>query len=128
MGVHDKFLPMIQRLIAKNGRAVKFIELNAAPANPSFPFEGPTDPAAVPTRTLTTSGCFVEPDSLIRLGITTKVEELLQRSDRIMLAPGSNDLSGYNTVVDEGETYKITGIETLRPGTTTLLHFVGVMR
>lgn len=128
MGVHDKFLLMVHRLVTKNGRVVTFIELNATPANPSFSFEGPVDPQAVPTRSLTTSGCFVEPDSLQRLGITQKIQELIQRSDRIMLVPGSNDLRDYNVVTDEGETYKITGIETLRPGTTTLLHFVGTMR
>lgn len=128
MGVHDKFLPMINRLLKKHGRAVTFIELNATPANPSFPFEGPTSPQASPTRSLVTFGCFVEPDSLQRLGITQQIEELLQRSDRIMLVPGSNDLKGYNVVTDEGETYKIAGIEILRPGTTTLLTFVGTLR
>lgn len=128
MGVHDKFLPMINRLLKKHGRPLTFIELSATPANPAFPFEGPTNPQASPTRSLTTVGTFVEPDSLQRLGLSTKIEELLQRSDRICLVPGPADLKGYNVVTDEGESYKILAIETLRPGTTTLLSFVGTLR
>lgn len=120
---------MVLRLINKRGRTVTFKELGSAPANPSFPFEGPTDPEVSAVRTLSTKAVFVEPDSLQRLGITTKVEELLQRSDRIMLVPGSvGSLDGYNVVVDEGQTHTVTAIETLKPGTTTLLHFVGTLR
>ena len=126
MGTHDKFLPMIQRLLAKNGRSVTFIELETAGAVPG---EGPADPRNPPKRSLGATACFVEPDSLQRLGISTKLEELIQRSDRICLVPGSvGVLDGYNEVFDEGSYYSITGMETLRPGTTTLLHFVGVKR
>lgn len=128
MGVHDKLLPMINRLLAKHGRSITFIEIGEAPADPLFPFEGPTDPIATQQRTLVTKGCFVEPDSLQRLGLTKRIEELLQRSDRICLVPGPAVLDGYNVIEDEGSTYKIVDFETLRPGTTTLLHFVGTFR
>jgi hypothetical protein len=126
MGTHDKFLPMIQRLLAKNGRPVTLIELETAGAVPG---EGPADPRNPPKRSLTTVGCFVEPDSLQRLGISTAFEELLQRSKRICLVPGSAGvLDGYTEILDESKYYGISGIETLRPGTTTLLHFVGTKR
>lgn len=125
MGTHDRFLPMILRLLTKNGRPVTFIELAAAGA---VPWEGPADPRGSPARVLTTVGCFVEPDSLQRLGLSTKVEELIQRSDRICLVPGAAVLDDFNEILDEGQYYSITGLETLRPGTTTLLHFVGVKR
>lgn len=128
MGTHDKFLPMILRLLTKNGRAVTFIELGT---NGGLPWEGPVDPRGTPNRSLVTVGCFVEPDSLQRLGLSMKVEELIQRSDRICLVPGPAVLDNYNEILDEGQYYSIVapkGIETLRPGTTTLLHFVGVKR
>lgn len=128
MAIHDKFVALALRLITKHGRPVTFIEMSSATATPAFPFEGPTNPQAAPTRTLVTVGCFVEPDSLQRLGISTKFMELLQRSDRIVLVPGPEDLEGFNSVSDESKNYGITGIETLRPGLTNILHYVGTMR
>jgi hypothetical protein len=125
MGVHDKFLSMVNRLLTKHGRTVTLIELNDVGA---LPWEGATAPAAAPKRSLVTKGCFVEPDSLQRLGLGTHIEELVQRSKRIFLAPGPAVLEGFNQVIDEAQYYTITGMETLRPGTTTLLHFVGVNR
>lgn len=125
MGTHDKFLPMIQRLLLKNGRSVTFIKLNTVGA---FAWEGPADPRTPPALSVAATGCFVEPDSLQRLGLSTKIEELIQRSDRIFLSPGTQVLDGFNEVLDEGKYYHITGMESLRPGTTTLLHFVGLKR
>jgi hypothetical protein len=125
MAVHDKFLALVNRRLTKHGRTVTFIELNDVGA---LPWEGPADPTAAPKSSLVTVGCFVEPDSLQRLGLGVRIEDLVQRSKRIFLAPGPAVLKGYNQVLDEGEYYTITGTETLRPGTTTLLHFVGTDR
>lgn len=122
---HEQFLPMIVRLLTKNGRTVTFIEL--ATEGP-IAYQGPDDPRNPPKRSLAVRACFVEPDSLQRLGLTTKLEELIQRSDRIFLAPGAEVLDDYNEVIDEGQYYSITGMETLRPANTTLLHFVGLKR
>lgn len=128
MSDDSRFIPIALRLIKKHGRAITFIELAATPPNPSFPFEGPTDPRGTPARSLATFGCFVEPDSLQRLGMRSKIDDLIERSQRILIVPGPNDLSGYNELIDESENHKITGIETLRPGLFTLLSFVGTMR
>lgn len=125
MGAHDKFLPTIQRLLKKHGRTVTFIELETAGA---FPGEGPADPRNPPKRSLTVFCTFVEPDSLQRLGIGTELDQLIQRSTEICLVPGSNEVADFNEILDEGKYYSITGMQKLRPGTTTLLHFVGVKR
>lgn len=121
MGVHDKFLPMVQRLLKKHGRTVTFIELNDAG---TLPWEG----ASGTKRSVSATGCFVEPDSLQRLGLGVRIEDLIQRSKRIFLSPGPAALDGFNQVLDEGQYYTITGMESLRPGATTLLHFVGLDR
>lgn len=122
-------LALCVRLIAKHGRSITFIEFQAGFANPSFPWEGPANPRGAPARILSTIGCFVEPDSLQRLGQTTKLMELLQRSDYICLVSGTNPLEGYNEILDDdSKYYRITGIETLRPGVNKLLNFVGVAR
>ncbi len=121
-------LALAVRLIAKHGRVITFIEFNATPANPAFPWEGPADPRASPARSLVTVGCFVEPDSLQRLGATTKFQELLQRSDKICLVSGTNALEGYNEVIDGTQYFKITGVELLQPGNNKILYFVGTAR
>jgi len=121
-------LATAQRLIDKHGRTVTLIEFDNSIANPAFPFEGPVSPRGVPARSTAYRACFVEPDSLQRLGITTKVDELIQRSDRICLIAGPDSLAGYNEVVDQAQNYRITGIETLQPGETVFLHFVGTAR
>ena len=124
----SKFVPIALRLIKKHGRSVTFVELAATPPDPSLPWEGPTNPRGTPTRSLVTFGCFVEPDSLQRLGIHSKIDDLIERSERILLVPGPDDLSGYNELIDESENHKIIDIFSLRPGLTTILSFVGTMR
>lgn len=121
-------LALCVRLIKKHGRSITFIEFSASLADPSKPWEGPADPRGVPARTLTTFGCFVEPDSLQRLGETTKFQELLQRSDKICLVDGTSSLEGYNEVLDGTKYFRITGIETLEPGSNKILNFVGIAR
>jgi hypothetical protein len=125
MAVHDKFVALAQRLLTKHGRTVTLIELNDVGA---LPWEGPANPTAAPKRSLQIAGCFVEPDSLQRLGLGVRIEDLVQRSKRIFLSPGPLALDAYNQVLDEGQYFTITGMETLRPGVTTILHFVGTDR
>jgi hypothetical protein len=126
--MHEEFLELAEELIPENGREVTFIQLSTASGG--FPGEGPGDPRNPPARAVTVVGCFVEPDSLQRLGLTTKIEQLLQTSDRICLIPGTENLRGYDEVIDsdDGRYYKIQGMEELKPGTRSLLYFVGVER
>lgn len=126
--MHEEFLELAEELIPENGRSVTFIQLSAASGG--FPGEGPADPRNPPARAVTVIGCFVEPDSLQRLGITTKIDQLLQTSDRICLITGTTNLRGYDEVIDsdDGRYYKIQGMEELKPGTTSLLYFVGIER
>lgn len=124
--MHEEELELAEELIAEDGRDVVFIQL--AEDVGSFPGEASGDPRNPPARSVSVKAVFVEPDSLQRLGITTKVDQLLQTSDRICLVPGTYDLDGMNEVIDEDRYYKIQGMETLRPGTRTLLYFVGLER
>lgn len=126
--MHEEFLEIAQELIPENGRPVTFIQLAAVAG--AFPGEVSGDPRNPPARSVTTMGCFVEPDSLQRLGTTTKITQLLQTSDRILLVPGDVELDGVDEMIDsdDGRYYKLQGMEKLRPGTRTLLYFVGVER
>jgi hypothetical protein len=125
--MHEKQLALVQRLLPKHARPVTFIQLSAVTGG--FPGEAAGDPRSPPARSVTTPACFVEPDSLQRLGLSTKIDQLLQTSDRICLVSGIVDLAGMDEMIDDdGLYYKVQGMETLRPGTRTLLHFVGVER
>lgn len=125
--MHEKQLALVVRLVAKHSRPVTFIQLSTTPG--TFPGEPSGDPRSPPAASLAVKACFVEPDSLQRLGHTSKLDELLKRSDHICLVDGVNPLEQYNEILDEdGLYYTITGMEKLRPGTRTLLYFVGVKR
>lgn len=125
--MHEEFLELAEELIAEDGRSITFIRLSKLAG--AFPGEPAGDPRSPPAATLVAIAVFVEPDSLQRLGHTTKVDELLQRSDNICLVAGTNPLEGYNEIIDDnGSYYQITGMEKLRPGTRNLLYFVGLKR
>lgn len=118
-----------QRLIAANGRAVTFIQHDQTLSDPAKPWKGPADPRATPASTSNQVAVFVEPFSATELGLSSIQTDLIKRSDQIMIvAAGVVDLSQFQEVLDDGVYWIITGIETLRPGTTTLLFFVGVRR
>lgn len=125
--MHEEFLELAEELIGEEGRDVVFIKLATLPG--AFPGETAGDPRNPPASQLPTKACFVEPDSLQRLGHTSKLDELIKRSEHICLVPGTTDLEQFNELLDDdGLYYTITGMEKLRPGTRTLLYFVGVKR
>jgi hypothetical protein len=118
-----------QRLIAENGRTVTFIRHDETLSDPTQPWLGPADARATPNTTSVHSALFVEPDSTQALGLAQAQSDLLMDSEQIMVvAQGEVDLSTFQEVLDEGVYWKITEIQTLRPGTTTVLSFVGVKR
>lgn len=62
-------------------------------------------------------------------GMSTEVSDLLHRSEQIVIVSTSTDLSDFNTLVDTDTIrWKITGTEHLKPGTVSLLYFIGVAR
>ena len=125
--MHEEFLELAEELIGEDGRDVVFIELANVPG--AFPGEPAGDPRSPPATQLPVKACFVEPDSLTRLGVTTRVQELAKRVDQICMVAGTNPLERYHEVLDDdGNYYKIKGMEKLRPGTRTLLYFVGLSR
>ena len=124
-----KLAATVLRLLNKNGRSVTFIQHNTTLETPAEPWDGPADPRATPASTLVLSAVFAHPRFVDRLGLTIEVDDLIRRSDQIMIvSQGNNDLSVFQEVLDGAVYWKITGTEILRPGSTTLLGFVGVKR
>lgn len=119
-----------QRLINENGRSVTFIQFDSTPGDVTKPWNGPTDPRATPDSTAAFDAVFVSPGAASSLGLSAETTDLIQRSDQIMIvsAGAAIDLRIYEEVDDDSQRWKITGVETLKPGASTLLSFVGVKR
>ena len=120
-------------LIEQNGRLITFNRFNQTPGDNAKPWLGPTDPRSSVDATATISGVFVPPSGAAALGLRTVDSDLLKRTAEIaIVAPGSVsppfDLATANEVVDGGVKKKVTFTETLKPGSTTVLYFVGVAR
>ena len=128
------FTPLIataQRLISENGRSVTLVELDSSPADPSKPWKGAADPRAVPDASLTLDAVFVNPGTATTsLGLSLETSDFIKRSEQIMIiSPGASvDLTGFEEVSDDSVTWKIQGMEILKPGAEVVVAFIGVRR
>jgi hypothetical protein len=119
-----------QRLITENGRSVTFVGYNSTLADASKPWQGAADPRATPDATLVVDAVFVEPDSSTFLGSLSIADDLLQRTDQILIvSPGAAaDLTIYQEIIDGAERWKINEVRELKPGSSVALNFVLVRR
>jgi hypothetical protein len=116
-------------LVAEFGRSVTLQRLDRTPPDADKPWLGPVNPRATPAATLTVAAVFVEPGSTQELGLDTTLVDWAARATRIAVIASPADLTGYSELVDiDGTTWRIVGVSTLSPGSTRLLHFVGVSR
>lgn len=126
-----KMAVMAERLIAQSGRAVTIIKFNTTPADAAQPWKGAADPRVDPDGSVSTTACFVEPSSMVSLGMSTVDSDLVKQSTKIMLvSPGetiSEDLTKYDEVIDfDGTRWKIVTVETLQPAENVILYYIGV--
>jgi len=119
-----------QRLITENGRSVTFVQFDSTPTDGAKPWLGPTDPRTTPDSTLTVDAVFVSPAGAASLGLKAETSDLLKRSEQIMVvSPGAAvDLRIFNEVTDDSTQWKIVGVQTLKPGSSVMLSYVGVRR
>lgn len=114
--------------IAEFGRAVSFVKQSTDLADVSKPLHGALPPLVVDN----VPAVFVEPSSVIRLGASDNTNQGLWRNSTkiALVAPdGTNDFATFTGLVDsDGTSWKINHVETLKPGATVLLYYVGVKR
>lgn len=128
---YASIITIAQELLLEFGRSVTFIAFDATSSDVSQPWLGPTDPRATPSATLPLDAAFVEPDAADALGHTISLQDLIQRSEQILIvSPGAAvDLSVYQEVIDsDASRWKIEGFEILKPGDDVVLSFVGLKR
>lgn len=120
-----------QTLVAANGGSVTFRQYDTTPAAPSQPWEGPTDPRAGGVVELEQTAVWAQPSSAITLGFGYQADDLLKRSDQMLIIAGNDtdDLTDFDEVDGPGGIYKIDNIQKLMPdGETVLVWFVGVSK
>lgn len=126
---YTEFAELGDELVTEFGRSITLIELNTTNnVDASKTWRAPA-PRTTPTSSLTTHGVFVEPSSAQKLGLSADATEMLKRCHQIIIISSTLDLKKYNEIIDtDGSVWRITGIEQLQPGGTTLLYYFGVNR
>ena len=116
-------------LINRFGRSVTFVQLDETPTDPAKPWDGATDPRASPESTSVHTAVFVEPVAADKLGLSSTTDDLIKRSNQIMLVSDETvDFRIFDEVIDGSTRWKIVFTEDLTPGDTKVLSFVGVAR
>jgi len=118
--------------IDTGGRTVDIIEFGKTPKTVGKEWEGPLSSRDNPDKKVTTKAIFVNPSSLVQLGLMTISDDLVIKSQQILqVAPGNDitdDLEDFSEVIDGDTEWKIVGVQKLRPADRTLLYFIGVKR
>lgn len=115
------------KLITKNGKQVVFQRLDATAADPAMPWKGAGTPTVA--QSVTTVGVSLPHASLVDLGFLSVDDELLKRTEQVLLVPGgATDLEPFTNILDQGVRWRIEWVRTLKPATTTVLYAFGVKR
>jgi len=129
MGRYDGFVELADRLIRKNGRAVKIRRnVSTTPVDVSKPWQGNT------TSTQDTAAMAVFDqesafEQFVRLasGRETPVRSNVQRTGLRALVPAkglSFEPALAHKLVDGSDVYEITGIQQIRPGDAAVLYIL----
>ena len=101
-------------------------------ADASKPWEGATNPRSPLDDTQVLSAVFVPITSSSQLGLRVLDEDLLRKSEQLLLvAPGATftpDLTTFDEIIDGTIAWRIIFIEKLKPATITLIYYFGVAR
>lgn len=118
------------RLIAANGGDFTFRSFDPSDGDAAKPWDGPTDPRAGAATTSVQRGIVIQPAAAVQMGLVTSVEDLLKRSQRLLLvAGGATDLTTFEEVDTPDGPSKIVRVHRLQPdGVTTLAWFVELER
>lgn len=115
------------KLIQKNGKEITFQRLDATAADPEKPWKGPGAPTVA--QSVDTVGVSLPHASFVDLGFLSVDDELLKRTEQVLLVPGgATDLESFTNVLDQGVRWRIEWVRTLKPATVTVLYAFGVKR
>jgi len=122
----------VNALIKDLGRPVTVTRLDATPDDVGDPGGGKAAPRDTPAEEALVDAIFVHPDSAAELGMTKMSDDLMKKTkDIAIVAPGPTgtfSLDDADELLDEGVTKKVSFVRKLRPGSVTLLYFIGLRR
>lgn len=126
---YSKTLAKSLQLVEKFGRAITFVKLGEVSEDPTKPWHGASDVRTNPSETVTANGVFVHPESLKETGRRQTTVDFVSKVDQIAIVAFAGSLDQFSEIIDDdGSRWKIETIDTLRPGSVTVLHFVSVRR
>ncbi len=124
MAVHDKYVALAKRLIAKHGRDLLFEFVQPGATDPDKPWKGPSPVPPVVKGPL--KGVSVEYKSS-DFGSKFLNEELFVHCTEVILVAGGQEvLEDCAIVIDDGERFGVKAIQRLRPGGQTILYAIGL--
>jgi hypothetical protein len=125
---YAELLATAQELIADAGRVVTFERLAAGAPSAAQPWKG----AGTPTVEASAQAAAVfVPVSGHDLGGLAVSKELLARCEEVcMTAPAGDgfDMQRCTSIADGGTRWRVTWVQTLKPGDTVVLYALGVAR
>lgn len=131
---YDKIQTLVDRLVAANGRELKFYKLSRTSADVDKPWKGPTG-GAQETDEVTTFGCFVIGNTSIPtesrgLAFDWVDQDLLRVTRHVCIVPAKDNpiLDDYKVMldVDDNSRWNILWGQCLKPGSTRLLYVFGL--
>lgn len=126
---YSRFVTTARTLVQRFGRAVNFRKLGETPADPAKPWDGPADARDPVAATLAASIVAVPPTGEAELGLSVRLADHVKRSEQIWIAEPAGALEDFDEAVEaDGSVWQVTFVEKLRPGTDTILYYVGVRR
>ena len=131
---YSKFANTAVRMVKHFGVEVTLMKNDATAANSAKPWEGPTNKESLDGATrVEVSAVFLEPADAERLGLSHEMTDMLRRSSRIaIIAPAINedeDFSEFQTLKESDTvTWRISAVHTLKPASTTLVYYMGLVR
>ena len=119
-------------MVKKYGRSMTITKFDQSAGDPAKPWEGASDPRGVGKTSLTIYAVAVSVTSAIQVGLVTKDDDMVKRSEQILIvAPGSveqTDLGNFNIVSDGSVEWKVAGVDKMQPSNLILLYYIGVKR
>lgn len=115
-------LATAQRLISNFGREITLAKLDRTPDVTNEPWKGDVAPPPIDTTTQRTA-YGVAVGRLRSMG-----EDFLQGLDNVIVVAGDFDARGYEVVLDGASRWRVVKTETVAPGSTKIIHFLGVVQ
>lgn len=116
-----------KRLIEANGRDITFEQSDRTPSDATKPWRGVNQPNVAAGQATVTVKAAVVPSTGGRFGRTRTADgDLVQTHDEVALVasdslPSGVDLKQYDRVVDDTRSWRIVGVQELRPATKSVI-------